>query len=288
MPAVIRKLVFADRMVVEVGESCGKNNCSPPANAVEGSGMDATQIVARFQQLAQGGMSPDLLLHLYGIGKKEWTVLEPQFTQWGATRYPHVKVKLNGEPNRFLFELFCASTGQIAPKQAAARLGMNQLQLKKILKALDNRHELPQAYRGMDGSTLFSGAFVQSFGTLFPNLATYIFSAEEEKIKAIHAEVKGTLNIIVSPLLCATAKAIGKQIIATEYDMLTDEPLNLEFEIWLKNNKPISLLPDLTSAYTYVRFEGKLHSLVYDESLKVPGRERLFSALRSHLKKRAS
>ena len=62
-------------------------------------------------------------------------------------------------------------------------------------------------------------------------------------------------DIPVSPIYCKTSERLDSPtLFAMEYDILTNDPMNMKYRVAFNNGKPMKLMPDFFSWQTCVRY----------------------------------
>ncbi len=183
-----------------------------------------------------------------------------QFKIWAASYARRGPVMKPGLIHRFEFERFLQSREVLPIRYAALHLGISVRSFQDLLAAMISQDLLaePETWSPMMG--MYSTPFIRSLYKRFGRLQHKVFSSHGGFVRSLHEEVHGVLGLAVTPVHCTTSKALGEDPVepAVDFDILTDDPIGLEYQVWLDFKKPISLRPDACSTITYLRHERVL------------------------------
>lgn len=169
--------------------------------------------------------------------------------------------------NRWFFELFLQRRELVSIRGASIRFGMDVTSFIATLESAFKKGLISKSEAEGDFPNCYRASLISDFHRRFTQIKFKIFSTNSSYIKAVHELIASQLGVKVTPIFCATSKAIGCNPVdyANSYDILTNEPMVTMFDVWLDTRKPIQLRPDSCSWSTYLRFENALKGSVLGE-----------------------
>ena len=162
--------------------------------------------------------------------------------------------------NRNLFEIFLQKRDLVGVRGAAVQLGMRESSFKNVLSALVSAGYVFENEASDDGVGIFQSSLLKSLYKRLPSLARMTFSTHSSFVDRLHNELRAIADVKIEPLYDKTSEVIGEnsKMYAHDFDIISDEPMGLPFQLWIETGKPIQLRPDSCSWLTYLRFENTL------------------------------
>jgi hypothetical protein len=153
--------------------------------------------------------------------------------------------------SRLELEAFMQAKSIVSRKWMATRLGMETDSFERLSQRLDGlglRGGRYLPYEQMASESL-SEELVRSL----PGLRFRTFGDHNSFCERLHADLRGTLEIDVQALLCATSDELQDypRQFANVFDCITLKPLSTKHAVWLDFRKPLTLGPDRCSKLFY-------------------------------------
>lgn len=197
-------------------------------------------VIRRIGALGNPFVAPDVVTALYGWDWPHSDVVAG-LTGWQAHYWPGVPAFSGDRVNRFALEAYLDFRGVVPLKVAGARLGMDEHSMRTTLDRM--------ALWGIEikPEYLVPEGLLDRFSALFDGTQHTIFRNHTSYCQALHRSIRNELGFEVVPLPDPDARAAGKDDLANGFDILTDRPLCIRYELLLEFGKPIHLRPDVCS-----------------------------------------
>lgn len=198
------------------------------------------------------------LVRYYGIQLPDDSFLG-MFRAWNAAFSPQRNFFSHDFFDRYALEKFFQYQKMMPMKWAAAALGMDTDSLLSTLNEMSNQGLITlNDFRA--GDQFVREELIRTFYRRIPNLNATFFENHDDYCRQLHRSISQLLHFEIRPLYCLTSIALQEQNLkfAQAFDILTDQPVSIQNEVWLNFNKPISLRPDITSQLSYVRHSATI------------------------------
>lgn len=164
--------------------------------------------------------------------------------------------------SRYEIEGFMSRANLLPHKWMAARLGMQDISLAKVLDGLDKLGMQRQRYAVLPG--FVAESLTEDIIRFLPGLKFKTFRDHNAYCERLHADLKQTLQIDVQRLFCATSVAMEDypQRFSMHFDCLTLEPVSTKHSVWLDFHKPLNLAPDRCSKLFYAGNRDELKPFI--------------------------
>ncbi len=216
----------------------------------------------RLKALKERFCTRALITELYGIDFPDENLIG-HLKVWGHQFYKKDDlVKPDGAINRHALELFFQACRLLPMKLAAARLGMGKDSFMAVLTTM-KREGMDYGLYDIEEQTI-QESYIRKIHKNFSELSRTIFGNHSDYCERLHQAIKNYLDIEVEPLHCITSEALKQDplLYAYEFDVITLEPVGLEYSILLDFKKPIRLRPDSCSMKLYARESDILREFV--------------------------
>jgi hypothetical protein len=232
------------------------------------------QIVARLDFLCADNWPPNLLAEWYGIELEgEDQRLLAHFRIWlesfqrGGSRY-----SISSIP-RHAFDLFLQRRELICRRAIALEFGMTPESFDSLLDASLEKDIINPREKMGEFPGVYRRSFLRDYHKRFSELQRLPFPGHSKFLIRLHEQIEKHLGFIPEQVLCSTFPVVRERgcdgsaepVFAHFFDVLTGEPVNASFEIWLNTTRPVQLRPDSCSWKTFMRFEQILKNKVVGE-----------------------
>lgn len=223
------------------------------------------EIQNRLEQLRSENCDVITFNNIYGFNLFSDGSIEirNQFQTW-ANSFTTKRVVFNQENkkiNRWLFELFLQQNRLVTTRQASIQLAMSQSDFVKLINIMKNKNMLPLGGNINMEIGIISEDTYKNLSRYFSSLRFKCWSSCADYIFSLHKVIKDELLLEVQPIYDQACQS--SKLIATEYDILTDEPFESHNQVWLDFGKPLALKPDVCSIYTYRANKFELEEYLY-------------------------
>jgi hypothetical protein len=190
----------------------------------------------------------------HGIAWPPDTAFDADFGEWMNTS--RSRPCDAGGISRYAFEGFLQSRRLHSRRYAAARFGMTEESLDRLVPELP-RLALRKTYQVYPG--IIDESLLEDLTRTLPGLRFRTFGTHDFFCEFLHGELEATLKIDIEPLFCATSVRLGEsRSFAATWDSITIEPLSIRHQVWLDFHKPLSLTPDRCSKLLYAEHHEEL------------------------------
>ena len=220
-------------------------------------------IAGRIDQLKGEWCDFGTIKAIYGIDFGSESDIKKKFCDWVNSFEKKRDCFLEKKVNRWLFELFLQKNDLMTTKQAAISLAMGREDFEKIIFQMIAKEMIFKSYEAKLRNSVIDKAIVNNLSKCFPSLQFTLFTDRFVYIKILHDTVKKELEIEINPIFPCFAEKNTEY--ATDYDILTDEPMASHNGVWLDFHKPFSLKPDICSIYTYCKNQGDIDQFLFSD-----------------------
>lgn len=155
------------------------------------------------------------------------------------------------------WELALAKTYFLPLKWAAYRLGMMPESLRSLLTEPELRARSKiDGLVGEDTLKVIKNFASEGFYSSDPN----------QYIERLHQGLQSRFKTKIEAAWCPSAKHKRQKHYGYFVDVLTGEPVSLQYQVWLDTNKPDMLRPDICGQKTFEDYREVLKSARYDRS----------------------
>lgn len=164
--------------------------------------------------------------------------------------------------SRYELEGFISRANLLPHKWMAARLGMKEESLDKVLNGLGKLGMQQKRYVVLPG--FVAESLAEDIIRFLPDMRFRIFADHDSYCERLHGELGEALDIRVEALFCATSDHLqdNPRRFAMYFDCLTLEPVSTRYSVWLDFHKPLYLPPDRCSKLFYAKNRGELGQFI--------------------------
>ena len=180
-----------------------------------------------------------------------------QFRTWAKRALKRNDIMSANSVDRFAFEQYLRSQQWTTVQFAANHLALTVEDFQNVLQAMIDSSLIIPRPEVLPG--IYPDDFLQKLPKQLPSFRNMVYGSENSYVKEFHRAVKNDLNLTPELQSCSVCKALGyEQIAGTVRDILTFEPVGIQYSVWLDFGKPISLRPDECSELTFSKHANDL------------------------------
>lgn len=213
---------------------------------------EQTHYAHRLQSLKRHILSANDIYNHYGIDLRD-----SELVQWYKIIAPRLGynqgIIAHDCIDRRILESVLQRTNELPLKLAAVHHGMDEDSLRKLLNWL-NQMGIVQITREYKRNLFVSKDTNGKLYQWFTSLRNRTFSSHQDYCRRMHQAITDESGIIIKPVFCATGKIVDSENppFASEYDIVSDEPISRKYELWIDFGKPLNLSPDYISIKTWI------------------------------------
>jgi hypothetical protein len=197
----------------------------------------------------------ELMEKTYGLNLKENSSLTVQFRMW-AGRYGKESEVINDDVDRWLFEMFLQYRELVPVKIAAPQLGLDTPDLVQILNVMTDSGCISSSERDGVFLEVISKNVIRDLPGRLPSFPRKTWESRSSYVRAFHEAVAQDLKLSVVLLQCSASERLKdpEPEVSMERDIITNEPIGLQYQDWMDFKQPITLKPDACSIFTLVQY----------------------------------
>ena len=215
----------------------------------------------RLNAIKQQHCPREIFINIYGLDLwKDASEVAGRFTTWSANSQNKTIVFNDETVDRWAFESFLQQEHVLPLKTAAIRFAMNEEDFSDLLGRMCEQNMLSRSIKVDLEGKLLSLPVLNDLDKHFKSLRMRFFTSQASFIEAFHKTIQEQLGLQINSIYSKCSQELKDNPIdmATEFDILTGEPLGNAHQVWLDFGKPLALRPDTCSIVTYVRHQQSL------------------------------
>jgi len=213
--------------------------------------MNTVDVSKRLEMLVSGCLSTEFLKEEYGVKISD---------QFNARYYSWAKRFDKKSDSRFTFIRFLNRNSFIPKKHSMSCLGMDEPSFDSFVSQVVDRN-------------IFTKNEIEPIDSIFnrniiDKIGTHLFK-DELDVEELHGQLNKELGIEIVPLRSVyPLHGSPWHDIADSFDIITGEPINSVFAVYLDFNGPLDIKQDSCSVATFIKWYDLLYPYVKDYEMK--------------------
>lgn len=223
--------------------------------------MTKEEVMNRLASIKERMCDQQTFIRLYGINLWERTSeAAGVFKVWNDRRSNKSQVLLENKVDRWAFELFLQQEHLLPLKNASIHFAMSEDDFKNVISCMCDNSMIASSLREGIVPGLYPTSWLEDLYKKLPSLKMRFFYSETQFILLFHEAISKDLGIKVETIYSEASKMLKDVnfVTANEFDVITDEPMGNNYQVWLDFKKPLALKPDACSLVTYINYEDIL------------------------------